>query len=265
MNPKHWIPELPLFGKLMCIYCGGVADTSDHTPPRCLLPRRLPSDLQAMTVPACSSCNASYSADEQRAAAIVSTISFTREDRKAVAEGGWLYSALQRDKVLKNFIADRLAPDGMFRVDRALVETLTHVFKKTAVGLLYFEFGRLIHAEDLSVIAFEHAKNIHPLAFVELYRRDDAAWSEVTPSGRELERQVLAVCGMIPKYMPGWRVYIPEFFEYMFLRRSNKMLLCAMKIHDALTVLLECPWPTSAGSCRQRRLQKGSLHEQAIQ
>ena len=88
------------------------------------------------------------------------------------------------------------------------------------------------------------------MALAELHRRDDGLWAEVTPSGRELERQAMAVCGMIPRNMAEWRVYIPEFFEYMFMRRSNKMLLCAMKLHDALTILLECPWPAGAGPRR---------------
>jgi hypothetical protein len=33
--------------------------------------------------------------------------------------------------------------------------------------------------------------------------------------------------------MPEWRIYIPKFFEYMFLRRSNSRLMCAMNLHDA--------------------------------
>ena len=240
-----------MFDAPMCVYCGNIANTSDHTPPRCLLPRRLPVDVQAMTMPACTACNLAYAQDELRTAAIICTVSLTKADREAVAEGGWVYSAMQRDQVLRTFIGERLGADGIFRPDHLVLETLSRVMKKTAVGLLFWEFGRLVPRDSLSVIAIEHAKNIHPVALAELHRRDDALWAEVTHSGREIERQVIAVEGMVPPHMPEWRVYVPEFFEYMFLRRSNRMLMCAMKLHETLTVLLECPWPARGGPRRK--------------
>jgi hypothetical protein len=251
MNPSKWIPKLPLFDSPMCVYCGGVANTSDHTPPRCFLPRKLPANFQSMTIPACAACNAAYSEDETRAAVIICTVSFTESDRRAVAKGGWVYSAMQRNQILRKFVNDRLGSDGIFRPDHVIIETLSRVMKKTAAGLLFFEFGRLIHPNDLSVIAIEHAKNVQPEAIVELHRRDDNLWTEVTPSGRELEKQAMAACGLVPRHMPSWKVYLPEFFEYMFIKRSNKMLMCAMKLHDTLTVLLECSWPSRAGPRRR--------------
>jgi hypothetical protein len=69
MDTGKWLPALPLFGSLVCVYCGGPADTSDHTPPLCLLPKPWPGNVQAMTVPACSKCNGEFSQDEMRTAA----------------------------------------------------------------------------------------------------------------------------------------------------------------------------------------------------
>lgn len=70
MNPSKWLVRDPLFGSPQCVYCGGVADTSDHTPPRSLLPRELPKDAQLMAIPACQRCNGGYSRDETLAAAV---------------------------------------------------------------------------------------------------------------------------------------------------------------------------------------------------
>ncbi len=204
-------------------------------------------------MPSCAACNAAYSYDEQRAAAVISTISFTAEDRAAVAKGGLIHSAMKQDKALEQFIHDRLGPDGMFRADDAVIDTLSRVVKKTAAGLLFFEFGRLIHPDCLTMIALEHTKNVHPTILMELHRRNDSSWAEVTPSGRELERQVLAACGYVSPHSPKWRVYIPEVFEYAFLRRSNKRLLCGMNLHEALAVLLECPWPSESGPLRKSK------------
>ncbi len=188
-----------------------------------------------------------------RLAAIVCTVSFTRQDREAVAKGGWVHSAMRSDAALSHFIDSRLGADGIFRPDETVFQVMSRIMAKTASGLLFHEFGRLIPPARLEIVAVEHTANVNPLALVEQHRRDDGGWAEVTPSGRELERQVLAVFGEPPPNMPGWRVYVPDFFEYMFIRRSNNTLLAAMKLHNALTVLVESPWPARAGPRRRGR------------
>lgn len=214
-----------------------------------------------MTVPACKVCNTGFSSDELRAAAVVCTVSFTKADREAVAPGGWVHSAMERDKALKRFIDSRLQPDGIFMPDEEVIQALHRVAKKTAIGLLFYEFGKILRPTELEVIALDHAKNIHPSALVEAHRRNDSLFAEVTPSGRELERQVMALCGLEPRHMPRWKVHIQQFFEHMFIKRSNDRMLCAMKFHDTLTILVECPWPSDAGPRRvgkPRRLRTKS-------
>jgi hypothetical protein len=257
MDPRKWFPSLPLFGSLACVYCGGPADTSDHTPPRCLLPKILPRKVQAMTVPACRRCKTAFSQDEMRTAAVICTVSFTHAGRVAVAPGGWVHSAMQRDSALRDFVTKRLGTDGVFRPDGAVIEGISRVMTKTAAGLLFHEYGRIVSLCDIALVAMDHARNVRPPALAEIHRREDGGWAEVTPSGRELERQVLALDGHEPPHMPKWRGYVPEFFEYLFLRRSNDMLLTAIKLHDALTVLLECPWPSRAGPRRKGRPPTG--------
>ncbi len=256
MDPRKWIPFLPLFRTHPCVYCGGPADSSDHTPPQCLLPKPLPTDVQMMTVPACSHCNGAFSQDEIRTAAVVCTVSFTDADQLAVAPGGWIHSAMQRDRALQEFVQSRIDADGTFRPDKLVLDIIGRVATKTAAGLLFYEFGRVIPLSAIEVIAIEHTKNIHPSALAEVHRRVDAGWAEVTASGRELERQVTALLGVgEPRHMPKWHDYVPEYFAFMFLHRSNEKLLTAMKFHDALTIITECPWPTRAGPRRKGRLR----------
>jgi hypothetical protein len=256
MDRRKWFQTMPLFGEPACCYCGGPANSSDHTPPRCLLPKPLPNNVQAMTIPACETCNTGYSTDEMRIAAVVSTVSFMPQDRQAVGVGGWVHSAVQSDRTLNEFIASRVDNDGIFHPDAEVMQAFRRIMAKTITGLLFHEFGRLVPTSKVDVIAIEHAENTHPLALVELHRRDHSGWAEVTPSGRELERQALAACGQVPTNMPKWRVYVPDYFEYMFIRRSNNMLLTAMKIHNALTVIAECPGPNRAGPRRKGKPPK---------
>src|ERR1700686_1523652 len=127
MDPRKWVPSLPLFRTLTCIYCGGAADTSDHTPPRCLLPRTLPRELLIMTVPACSRCNGGFSRDEMRVAAIVCTVSFSDADKIAVAPGGWVHRAMEKDHELRTFILSRLDGNGLFHIDNPVLDAISRV------------------------------------------------------------------------------------------------------------------------------------------
>jgi hypothetical protein len=48
----------------VCVYCGISGPlTKDHVPPKCLFPRPRPTDL--ITVPACETCNGSFSTDDE--------------------------------------------------------------------------------------------------------------------------------------------------------------------------------------------------------
>ena len=259
MDPRKWFPSLPLFRLLACVYCGGPANTFDHTPPRRLLPEPFPRNVQAMTVPACFQCNQGFSQDETRTAAVVCIVSFTKADQVDVAPGGWVHSAMKRDSVLRDFIGTRLGADGVFHPDAPVFSAISRAMTKTAVGLLFHEYGRIVPLGDIGRIKIEHASNVHPSAFAEIHR--GAVWAEVTPSGRGLERQAkrktVALSGNEPPHTPKWREYVPGFFEYMFLQRTSGTLLTAMKLHDALTVLLECPWPSGAGPRRKGRPPRG--------
>lgn len=46
-----------------CIYCGGLTDTRDHIPSKCILEQPYPINLPV--VRCCDSCNQSFSKDEQ--------------------------------------------------------------------------------------------------------------------------------------------------------------------------------------------------------
>lgn len=55
-----------------CVYCGGPPETRDHVPSRVLLDKPFPENLPV--VPCCSSCNNSFSLDEEYCAALVDCV-----------------------------------------------------------------------------------------------------------------------------------------------------------------------------------------------
>lgn len=55
-----------------CAFCGGETGTRDHCPSRVLLDEPFPENLPV--VPACSTCNAGFSADEEYLACLISCV-----------------------------------------------------------------------------------------------------------------------------------------------------------------------------------------------
>ena len=68
--------QLPVYGDdrqlAFCAFCGGNPTTRDHCPSRILLDEPYPEQLPV--VPACSDCNAGFSADEQYLACLISCV-----------------------------------------------------------------------------------------------------------------------------------------------------------------------------------------------
>jgi hypothetical protein len=77
---------------------------------------------------------------------------------------------MQRDESLRQFVSSRQGADGMFRLDQEVTSTIERIAKKTAFGLLFQEYGRLVPFSDLQVIAMQHANNVHPNALTEQHR-----------------------------------------------------------------------------------------------
>jgi hypothetical protein len=66
----------------------------------------------------------------------------------------------------------------------------------------FHDFGRIVPLRSIVLVGVEHAGNVHPSAVAENLLREDWAWAEVTPSGRQLERQAVALSGGEPPHMP---------------------------------------------------------------
>ena len=79
---------------------------------------------------------------------------------------------MQTDRALSEFISSRLGDDGIFRPDAPVIEVISRIMAKTTTGLLFHEFGRLVPTNRVAMIAVEHTQNTHPLAIIELHRRD---------------------------------------------------------------------------------------------
>src|SRR5215469_1001870 len=121
MNTRASLPKTA-GGKPLCVYCGLIADSKDHAPPKCLMLPPLPSNL--ITLPACKECNNGFSFDENVVRAFLSLIGnhpHLEEERKP---GAWLDRTLQRSPRIKQILEAARQPDGRYSLTGDLLESV---------------------------------------------------------------------------------------------------------------------------------------------
>ena len=116
-----------------CTYCGGSGVTSDHVPPKCLLEKPYPPNLA--TVRSCTSCNQSYSLDEQYFLVTLANIGTHPRLLEKISEGGSVDRALTRAPWLDDRITNALIPEKDRIYFRPEEQRISRVLTKIAAGL----------------------------------------------------------------------------------------------------------------------------------
>lgn len=132
-----------------CVYCGMIGDlTADHVPPKCLFPDPKPTDL--VTVPACASCNNSFSLDDE----YFRICALTQAHEDPVGQKLWeekvVGSTLKRSPRLKRVMLNSITTVEMrssaglylgrapgLKFDRNRID---RVLKKIVCGLLWHHY-----------------------------------------------------------------------------------------------------------------------------
>ena len=142
----------PSRGRDACVYCGALATSRDHVPPRFLLEEPLPRDL--LTVPSCSDCNRSFSLDEQYLQVVIAKIGHVPHLMAKVEKGGIVDRALERAPGLDQRIVDSLEVRSDGRVwltpER---ERILRIVQKIAYGLFICRYGKRASFDAFSVLA----------------------------------------------------------------------------------------------------------------
>jgi hypothetical protein len=205
-----------------CIYCRSPANTRDHVPPQVFLERPFPINYR--TVPACQTCNASWSLDEQYMAVVLAKISSHPSLIKKLEDGGivdrTLMASPKFDAALLNALS--VADDGRLWL-RIETERLKRIVTKIGYGLFCLTYG---HAE-----AFQN--------FVPHY---------VLGPGDKIPDHLVAA----QLYWPGtrhkkWTKVQDGIFSYLFAKgwtNADPPLYCLMNFHDTVLAVIACPPPT---------------------
>ena len=117
MDPRKLHSEFGLDERLgdACAYCGGPANSADHVPSKVLLEEPLPLNLPV--VPACATCNRSFSSDEEYVACFLECVIVGAVDSDRIRPK--IKAALQHSPKLAATIALSLQadPEGRQGVD----------------------------------------------------------------------------------------------------------------------------------------------------
>ena len=213
----------PPRGRDACVYCGALATSRDHVPPRFLLEKPLPRDL--LTVASCSDCNHSFSLDEQYLQVVIAQIGHVPHLMAKVEKGGIVDRALERAPRLDQRIEDSLEVRSDGRVWLVTEEErILRIVQKIAYGLFVSRYGKRACFDAFSALA-------------------------VYGSEEEIPHRIVAAC----HYRPGirrkrWTSVQKGVFSYLFAEgwlSDDPPLYCLVDLHRTLLGVVACPDPRS--------------------
>jgi hypothetical protein len=254
-----------------CVYCGGVADTKDHTPPRGLLRKPLPSNL--ITLPACRKCNHGFSYDEKVVRAFLALINEHPDMTAERAPGGWLDSTCKRDPSLRKILEESRQPNGNYAITTDLYGRFDRVFRKTVQGLFFALYDRLVPKKKIQVIRIEDRRLTTPEEVIAEVRPNpliditDEPLSEITPNSWHTREPIYIVTltpltegdpiqrafRLVRDTAVEWIHLQPGLFSFAFVKFDEGGTACIFELWQTLIVTVVAPWPDARGPMRRGR------------
>jgi hypothetical protein len=208
-----------------CIYCGAVATTRDHVPPKFLLGKPLPANLR--TVPCCRSCNNEASLDEQYFLVLLSHVADSPSMEAKLVPGGIIKRTLNQAPALEERLLRALDVDEETGnpVIRPEMQRVNRVVKKIATGLFVLRYGRVPAVDQIARAA------LYP------YKPNDERplpYFIATFTERFKSKQ--------------WSTVQPGAFSYIFVRdpQHSGKVWCVMDIFQSLWGVVHLPNPKKA-------------------
>lgn len=273
MNTRSNLPSTA-GGESLCVYCGILADSKDHAPPKCLMLSPLPSNL--ITLPACKKCNNGFSFDENVVRALISIVGKHPHLVQERESGGWLDRTLRRNPRIAKILEEARQPNGNYALQGTLLESFTRVFFKTVQGMYYGLYNRVVPNTDLCLLRVDSQRNttiddvltaIRPNPLEDI---TDKPLSEISPHSWHTRQPILTIDFIDPatgKKAPRvfrlvretpveWIRFQENTFNIVFVK-CDDACACVIDLWQTLIVTVKAPWPGNRGPIR--RGKKNSL------
>lgn len=189
----------------VCVYCGGYTETRDHVPSRVFLDKPYPFNLPV--IPACQSCNESFSVDEEYVACLV----------ECAAVGSVHHDDIQRDKI-KRILQRKPALTSRLSHARMVTESgIQFSLEEDRIRNVMLKLGRGHAAFELNEPQFDKPSSLTfgPLACMTPENREEF---ETPPplsllpevGSRAMQRLVIGDTASLL-----WRVVQPDRYRYL--------------------------------------------------
>lgn len=124
-----------------CIFCGGLPDTRDHIPSKCILDKPYPENLPV--VGCCYECNQGFSSDEQYFACFIECLlrgSANIQDLKRPS----IIKIFERSPALRKSIENSITEIDGNKIFKPEIERINNVLLKLAQGHVAFELSLIL-------------------------------------------------------------------------------------------------------------------------
>lgn len=269
MNTRSQLPNATTSQKKLCVYCKGEASTRDHTPPRCLLRRPLPSNL--LTLPACQKCNSAFSFDEEVVRCILTLVSPHPDLAAERQPSGRLTRALARNEKLRAIIGQSLQ-DGMYHFTPEVFTSFERVLRKIVQGLYFGYYNRIVEKDQLAILRIDNHSAITPMKLAEELRPSplvditDQPLPDISPYSWAVREPIFFIPTIgsdgvsekrlfrLKRETPiEWRDIQPGIFTYAFIKNEVGKAICIIGLWETLTIAVSAPWPSKRGPLRKGR------------
>ena len=213
---------------MYCVYCGEMADTREHCPPKAFLRKPYPTDLP--TMPACLKCNNGFSADERYASNVINClVEYYQTSNVNVLEinAGDIKEVKEAKESVQQFIQ---AP--------YFDERLANIFRKIAICHAAFEISMGYFCKDWKGIPEKISYTIKP--FLKLQEWENLEYAEVVNDcilpeiGSRIFRNIYVVEmkmqsiktgeeGILPVVMVDWTDVQDGFYKYQVYFKDDKI------------------------------------------
>jgi len=267
MNTRSGLPTAPS-GKSLCVYCGVLADSKDHAPPKCLMLPPLPSNL--ITLPACEGCNNGFSFDENVVRAFISLVGnhpHLEEERKP---GGWFERTMQRNPKIRQILEEARQSDGNYALKGALLDSVRRVFFKTVQGMFYGLYDRLVPNKDLFLLRVDDQRQTSVEDVIAAIRPNpieditDKPLSEISPHSWHSRQPILTMQLVDPatgqEFQKLFRLVRDTPVEWVHFQKDtfgaafvkcDDACACVIDLWKTLIVTVRAPWPGDRGPLRR--------------
>ena len=282
LKPIETQPKKTNGRRRKCAYCKGAHESSDHSPPKCLLIWPPSPAMKVLTIPSCFQCNQETSRCENLVWIVLALVGRHPTLTDYCSAGGKVDRAFAQDPSLRGIVEGCKNPEGHFTFTGEIYTAFDRVLRKTAQGLYYGLYGRVPAIDKFKLLSIEHSH--YRLAEEVISRLRKPAFRDITDeplptlTNRGLpniyvlqaaltdpisgEQQTISrnVYHDMRQENIEWTVYQEGTLRFTFFQDEDGDAVCVMDLWGTLISAVKAPWPSQRGVLRKGRNNPNARH-----